>query len=370
MRKIVTLWFAALVALLPTAVFSAVMARGLQIEVTLHEVSPEGVGDAIGLVRIARHKDGIYFEPDLEGLKHGLHGFHLHENPDCSAAMKDGKMTAAAAAGGHLNPDGEGGHNGPFAIGHLGDLPALYFNENQRAEIPVVAPRLEFSDLHNRALVIHQGGDNYSDHSEPLGGGGERVACGVISYERQDLTEVPPEQRHEGESLEPPPPSTEVDGERKQVEIYTVNASDSGEFIGTVRVVNRLRGTLYVPALVGLDHGLHGFHLHENPDCSAATVEPEEGVGPKIIPAGNAGEHWDPGVTGNHSGPYGDGHVGDLPNLYFNEDQVAEHPVFAPRVKLMDLTNHSLVIHAQTDNYTDQPENGGSGRRVACGVVR
>jgi Cu-Zn family superoxide dismutase len=31
--------------------------------------------------------------------------------------------------------------------------------------------------------MIHEGGDNYSDQPKPLGGGGARIACGVIPAE-------------------------------------------------------------------------------------------------------------------------------------------------------------------------------------------
>ena len=41
--------------------------------------------------------------------------------------------------------------------------------------------QLALKDLPGRALVIHAGGDNYSDYPEPAGGGGERIACGVIT---------------------------------------------------------------------------------------------------------------------------------------------------------------------------------------------
>jgi Cu/Zn superoxide dismutase len=34
--------------------------------------------------------------------------------------------------------------------------------------------------LIGRAIVIHSGGDNYSDNPEKLGGGKNRIACGVI----------------------------------------------------------------------------------------------------------------------------------------------------------------------------------------------
>ncbi|HAQ86214.1 MAG TPA: superoxide dismutase [Cu-Zn] SodC1, partial [Pseudomonas sp.] len=43
------------------------------------------------------------------------------------------------------------------------------------------APRLKsLGDLKGHALMVHEGGDNYSDEPKPLGGGGARVACGVI----------------------------------------------------------------------------------------------------------------------------------------------------------------------------------------------
>lgn len=179
MKVIKALWLAPLLA--ASTVTSAAVMQGTDLEIDMHEVSKEGVGQSIGSIRILRHADGILFEPRLEGLSPGIHGFHVHENPSCEPAEKDGEMTAAAAAGGHLNPDGEGGHNGPFEEGHLGDLPALYVDENGLATIPVLAPRIQLDELMDRALIIHAGGDNYSDQPKPLGGGGERVACGIIS---------------------------------------------------------------------------------------------------------------------------------------------------------------------------------------------
>lgn len=31
--------------------------------------------------------------------------------------------------------------------------------------------------------MVHEGGDNYSDDPKPLGGGGARVACGVVGVD-------------------------------------------------------------------------------------------------------------------------------------------------------------------------------------------
>jgi len=46
--------------------------------------------------------------------------------------------------------------------------------------VTLLAPRLKLADVQGRAIMVHAGGDNYSDEPQPLGGGGERIACGVI----------------------------------------------------------------------------------------------------------------------------------------------------------------------------------------------
>ncbi len=164
------------------AALAAGVAQAAEREVTMHKVSAEGKHETIGVVRISETEHGLLFEPNLRGLEPGLHGFHVHQNASCEPAEKDGDMTAAAAAGGHFAPDNADQHRGPYADGHLGDLPALYVDENGNAEHPVLAPRLDkVSTIADRALMIHAGGDNYSDQPEALGGGGARVACGVIS---------------------------------------------------------------------------------------------------------------------------------------------------------------------------------------------
>ena len=44
-----------------------------------------------------------------------------------------------------------------------------------------MAPRIkDASQLKGRALVLHAGGDNYEDTPAPNGGGGDRIACGII----------------------------------------------------------------------------------------------------------------------------------------------------------------------------------------------
>jgi Cu-Zn family superoxide dismutase len=160
--------------LCPALVFAA------ETSVTLNLASSQGVGSAVGTVRIVETAYGLAFYPELKGLPPGLHGFHVHEKPACTPADKEGVAVAALAAGGHFDPQGTQRHGEPWGDGHLGDLPALYVAADGTASTPVLAPRLKLSDVRNRSLMMHAGGDNHSDHPAPLGGGGARVACGVI----------------------------------------------------------------------------------------------------------------------------------------------------------------------------------------------
>jgi len=150
------------------------------ITVPMHLVEEKGVGSTIGQVVISESPFGLVFTPALTGIAPGLHGFHVHENPSCAPQEKDGKMVPALAAGGHYDPTGSKRHGLPWGDGHLGDLPALYVDSGGNATNPVLAPRLKMADVQGRSLMIHLGGDNHADHPAPLGGGGARLACGVM----------------------------------------------------------------------------------------------------------------------------------------------------------------------------------------------
>jgi Cu-Zn family superoxide dismutase len=155
-----------------------VFAEELTIKVFL--VTEQGVGKEIGTVTASDSKYGLILIPQLSDLAAGLHGFHVHAKPDCSQAMMEGKPVAGLAAGGHYDPTNTGKHEGPYGNGHLGDLPALYVTADGKATLPVLAPRLRVADIKGRSLMIHAGGDNYSDIPAMLGGGGARIACGVV----------------------------------------------------------------------------------------------------------------------------------------------------------------------------------------------
>lgn len=155
--------------------------EGAEKTVEMHAVNKEGVQESIGEIVIREEADGLTFEPNLEGLEPGVHGFHIHQYADCGSTGPDGKRGAGLAAGSHLDPEQSGQHGKPWSDdGHLGDLPALYASKEKRITQAVHLHDLSLDDVQGHALMIHAGGDNYADMPEPNGGGGDRVACGAF----------------------------------------------------------------------------------------------------------------------------------------------------------------------------------------------
>jgi len=160
--------------------FMSSLAWAGEATVSMFLATDKGPGAAIGTISVTDTPYGALFTPDLNGFIPGLHGFHVHENADCGPKQKDGKTIPGLAAGGHYDPAGSNRHEGPYGNGHLGDLPPLYVDGNGASTLPILAPRLKVADLKGRSLMIHAGGDNFSDHPEALGGGGPRKACGIV----------------------------------------------------------------------------------------------------------------------------------------------------------------------------------------------
>lgn len=136
--------------------------------------------------------------------------------------------------------------------------------------------------------------------------------------------------------------------------IYSTGANQNS--IGTVVFSETPYGLLISPNFNNLPAGLHGFHLHQHPDCGNTGM--------------SAGGHYDPANTNSHQGPYGKGHLGDLPVLYVASDGKANTPTLAPRLKLKNLKGLTVMVHANGDNYSDTPPLGGGGAREACGVIK
>ncbi|QEE12203.1 superoxide dismutase family protein [Bartonella krasnovii] len=153
-------------------------ALALSTTVNIYKLENNNSKKPIGSIKIEESTYGLVFIPSLSTLPEGMHGFHVHENPSCDT--KEGVI--GGSAGGHYDPEHTGKHLGPYNVdGHLGDLPALYADKREYATMSVIAPRLKkISEITGRSLIIHLGGDNQSDKPLPLGGGGARLACGVI----------------------------------------------------------------------------------------------------------------------------------------------------------------------------------------------
>jgi Cu-Zn family superoxide dismutase len=153
--------------------FVTLGAADAKIVVNMNMVDANGQGKNIGTITLSKAKCGILITPNLSDLPPGVHGFHVHEHPSCD--------DHAMAAGGHLDPQKSEKHDGPYdAHGHLGDLPVLNVDKDGRAILPSLAPKLTMADFMGHAIMIHANGDNYSDLPEKLGGGGARIACGVV----------------------------------------------------------------------------------------------------------------------------------------------------------------------------------------------
>jgi len=127
-----------------------------------------------GVVTFTREAKGIRVVAAVEGLNPGRHGFHIHEFGDC--ASRDGN-----SAGGHFNPHGML-HAGPTeAKRHVGDLGNIESIFNETAKYDRVDDLLTFSgkdSIIGRSVVVHAQADDLT--TQPTGGAGARVACGVI----------------------------------------------------------------------------------------------------------------------------------------------------------------------------------------------
>ena len=127
-----------------------------------------------GTVTFTKTGDEVRVVADIQGLKPGKHGFHIHEKGDCSAAD-------AASAGGHFNPTDQH-HGGPAtAEHHTGDLGNIEADASGKAHLDWKGKMsLNGPDsIIGKSIVVHEKEDDLK--SDPAGNSGARVACGVIN---------------------------------------------------------------------------------------------------------------------------------------------------------------------------------------------
>jgi Cu-Zn family superoxide dismutase len=77
--------------------------------------------------------------------------------------------------------------------------------------------------------------------------------------------------------------------------------------------------------------------------------------------------------TNYHAGPNGVGHAGDLGNVTVGPDGRGKLELTDHRITLgsdsTGIIGKAVVLHANADNLGNSPANGGSGARLACGVL-
>ena len=136
----------------------------------------------------------------------------------------------------------------------------------------------------------------------------------------------------------------------------------SGKAVGDVDLMQTPAGVLIKLQIKGLPPGEHAFHVHAVGKC-----EP---------PFESAGPHFNPG-NHKHGIMSGEGHAGDMPNLYVPQSgelsvEVVNTAISLEKGKpnsLFDSDGSSLVIHAKADDYKTDPA-GNAGERIACGVIQ
>src|SRR3984893_14640015 len=147
----------------------------------MRQATPIGAGEALAVQTVSDGPGGAVVTTVLRGLPPGPHGFHIHENGSCQPTTANGQPVPAGGAGGHLDPQHTGKHEGPEESRHPGGLPFLQGAGEGSATQTLTAPHIkDVSALRGKSVVVHVGGDNYSDQPQPLGGGGARIGCGVI----------------------------------------------------------------------------------------------------------------------------------------------------------------------------------------------
>ena len=140
-------------------------------------------GEVIGTAEFKQGSIGVLANISIEkgSLPPGPHGFHLHAVGTCD------HMDHFKSASGHINPD-EKSHGYLNADGpDKGDLPNLIVHEDGGVNVELFMPQVDvygdgnsprLLDSDGTSLMIHANPDDHT--TQPIGGAGERIACGVI----------------------------------------------------------------------------------------------------------------------------------------------------------------------------------------------
>ena len=139
-------------------------------------------GGSAGTATFRQGSTGVLIRVEATGLTPGWHGLHLHAVGQCEAPFQSAgshiQHAGQTAPHGYLNAEGP----------DSGDLPNLYVGADGRgfAEVFTAAASLNeggpgeyLMDADGSSILIHANADDHS--SQPIGGAGDRVACGIVA---------------------------------------------------------------------------------------------------------------------------------------------------------------------------------------------
>ena len=167
------------------AVFSAAVPAAAQVAETLEAQVQTEDGTSAGTVNFEQVEHGLVITARLENLPEGPHGFHIHEQGECTPSFD--------AAGGHYNPnEAEHGFDTPEGY-HAGDLPNIYVASDGTATADFFVPHLTLEEMtddageppytlrdeNGSAIMVHADIDDY--RAATPDSTGSRIACGVIA---------------------------------------------------------------------------------------------------------------------------------------------------------------------------------------------
>ena len=162
-------------------------------------------------------------------------------------------------------------------------------------------------------------------------------------------------------------------GEAAQPEVGLTAAaaleSPSGDAIGTVTFLQAPTGVLVMADVKGLAPGGHAFIIHEVGSCTPDFDAAGDHFNPTEAQHGFIHAAWKLGESG-------EGHGGDLPNIYAASDGSARADFFTvgitldvgPRNSVFDDDGSAIIVHEKPDAYGEHESD--TGNRLACGVIR
>lgn len=132
-----------------------------------------------GVVSFRQTSKGVLVSSEVYGLPdEGTHpcestffAMHIHDGTRCTGNETD----PFADADGHFNLDSCAHPH------HAGDLPPLLSNSGM-AFGSVLTERFTLGEVLGKTVIVHRQPDDFK--SQPSGGAGEKIACGVISFVR------------------------------------------------------------------------------------------------------------------------------------------------------------------------------------------